>query len=460
MKNKLLAFMIVMVLAALSQRVQAQNIIAEMPYKISKVSIVREYDRYNFLVYNNESGVDKSFNLIDISTNVCNTMDVSYLDVNDMEVVGEMAYFCGTWGANLVAGWFNIPKLFFMGDVIHYVIVPPALPCSYPFPTANETVMSLDRLDVIDYGVSNSHLVMIGRALCTEVGTPTQCIVEVYNNGTSWNVAYQVEHNDAFHYDDIAVTTNKIVVVGHKKYTEGEYITEFNLPTGMNNPAFFTSFPNYNTYSSSFPQYIPHQNSELLIDDIPGTSYFATVCQAIGGFTPGTLVEGTYLNLYSGASTVIFRCRIDDYYPLEYRELKYNAATNSFFLLMEDCSTNMNNGYYEFVLNNTYTAVTDVYFHQDISANTYFSIDKYTKEYPEKQSVLTGKNTADDFVIWNHDMKYEQNCTKTYSIPMYVVPNNSSYFYYDYPADVTNVILYSYVNTILQEELREKCVDK
>ena len=63
-----------MVLAALSQRIQAQNIIAEIPDKISKESIVREYDRYNFIVYNNEGGGHNSFNLIDFSTNVCHTM--------------------------------------------------------------------------------------------------------------------------------------------------------------------------------------------------------------------------------------------------------------------------------------------------------------------------------------------------------------------------------------------------
>ena len=459
MKNKLLAFVIVMVLAALSQRIQAQNIIAEIPDKISKESIVREYDRYNFIVYNNEGGGHNSFNLIDFSTNVCHTMYVPYLEVKDMEVVGGMAYFCGTWGSNPVAGWFNITRLFFYGDVIYYVFVPPALPCSYFQPPTNETVLSLDRLDIVDYGPASSHLVMIGSALCTGVGTPTQCIVEVFNDGTGWNVAYQVEHEDIFHYDDIAVTANKIVVVGHKKYTEGEYITEFSPLLGVNNPTVAGS-TNNPTYSSSFPQYYPHQNSELLIDDIPGTSYFATVCQAIGGFIPGTLVEGTYLNLYSGASTVIFRCRIDDYYPLKYRELKYNASTNSFFLLMDDCTTNMNYGYYEFVLDNTYTSVTDVFFHKDNSENKYLSIDKYTKEHTEKQSVLTGKNSANEFVIWNHDMKKEKTCTKTYDIPMYVIPNTSYGFLYDYYGDVTNVILYSYVNTINHKELLRKCIDE
>lgn len=379
----------------------------------------------------------------------------------DMEIVGDVAYFCGKWSGVAVAGWFSITRLFFFGDVIKYVLMPSSLQCSVPYPSATETILSLDRLEVVDFGNTYSHLVMIGSALCSEVGVTTQCIVELYNDGQRWVIAYQVEHGDVFHYDDISVTSTNVVVVGHKKDSGSEYITDFGLPTIFSH--IFTPSPtmptNHPTYASSFPAYLPHINSELLIDDIPGTSYFATVCQAMDCSNPGLWTEGTYFNLYSSASSVIFRCRIDDYHDRTYRELKYNKEKNSFLLLMEDCATNMHNGYYEFLLDNTRTSVTDVFFHKDNNLNEYVSIDKYTKEYAKKQSVLTGYDASNDFVIWTHDLFKQDGCSETFSVPMNILPTYTTYFYYEYYNFYKKVQVNNYIDTIYTKVLTKICID-
>lgn len=427
----------------------------------SRESLVREFSMDTFLVCNVENGPSSSFNLICLSSNVCRTMYVTGLEVEDMEVVGDMAYFCGKWTGKAVAGWFNIYGLFFGGDVINYFGMPSSLSCSIPYSSATETILSLDRLEVVDFGNDYSHLVMIGSAICSGVSTPTQCIVELFYNGQRWMIAYQVEHSDIFHYDDISVTATNVVVVGHKKDSSSEYITDFGLST-INQDMFTntTGLPfTHTTYASSFPAYLPHINSEILIDDIPGTSYFATVCQAMDCSSPGSWTEGTYFNLYSNTSSVIFRCRINDYHDRTYRELKYNKEKNSFLLLMEDCNTNLHNGYYEFLLDNTHSFVTDVYFHNDNNLNKYVSIDRYTKEYAKKQSVLTGYNADGDFVVWKHDLNKHAVCSETKSIPLNILPTYSTYFNYDYHNKRAKITMNMYIDTVYIKELTKICID-
>lgn len=462
LKNKTLIMILVAViflLPATIQKTQAQNTVAEIVPKYSKSSIVREYQKNQFLVYNYDGVGNNTFNLINIATNSCIIFPVGNLEVNDMEIVDTMAYFCGQWRGRVVAGWFSIPAVFYSGGSITYIDIPAPLLCSVSLSTAFETIQSLDRLDVVDFGSSYSHLVMIGSAFCTDVATPTQCIVEVYYDGANWFMAYQVEHQDIFHYDDVSVTANDVVVVGHKKYTNGEYITSFSTPT-MNNHIPFPTPPTNMTYASGFQQYSPHHDSEILIDDIPGTSKFATVCQAEYCTSPSNCFEGTFLNLYLDYTTVLFRCRIDDYHDLTYRELKYNENKNSFLLLMEDCSTNMHNGYYEFELDNTQSFVTNVSFHQDLNYKEYCSVDKYTKEQPLKQCVMTGYNSSNDFVIWAHDLGKEKNCSKTTHIPFVSVPTDCYNFVYEYPNYIERLVLDTYTATILTEKLKLICNDR
>lgn len=446
MKNKTLIMILVAViflLPATIQKTLAQNTVAEIVPKYSKSSIVREYAKNSFLAYNDDGNNNKSFNLINLATNTYDSLPVGNLMVHDMEIIDTMAYFCGQWNRKVVAGWFSIPAVFSSGGIIEYIVIPATLPCSVAPSTASETIQSLDRLEVIDFGSSYSHLVMIGSALCTDVATPTQCIVEIFHDGTDWKVAYQVEHLDIFHYDDISVTANDVVVVGHKKYTNGEYIKSFIYPT-MNNPSVFTASTIY-THASGFLHYSPHYDSEILIDDIPGTPKFATVCQAEYCTSPNNCFEGTFLNLYFGVSNVIFRCRIDDYHDLTYKEIKYNKNKNSFLLLMKDCSTNMHNGYYEFELDNTQSFVTNVSFHQDLNHNEYYSIDKYTRENAKKQCVLTGYNSTHDFVIWLHDLVKENKCSETTPIPFVSIPTDSYHFEYNFPCSDITVILNKYI---------------
>lgn len=458
MKNNLLATVVVILAIATLQTVHAQNIVAFSPQISSKQSIVREYSKQLFVVYNHAGGNVQSFNLINFSTGTCRQMPTPNLDVNDMEVVGGMAYFCGKWNGIPVAGWFDISNLFSGSGDINYINMPSPLTCPYfTAPITNETILSLDRLDVVDFGSSYSHLVMIGSAQCAGVATPTQCIVEVYNNGANWNIAYQVEHYDIFHYDDIAITSNRVIVVGHKKYTDGEYITSFINPT-INNHMFSIIQPP--TYGSSIPAYLPHPDSEVLIDNIPGTTFFATVCQAREYIAPNVYSEGTYLNIYSNYNNVVYRCRIGDYHPLSYKELKYNAARNSFFLLMEDCATNLHNGYYEFTLNNTFTNVTSVLFHKDNTMQEYFSIDKYTKEQAKKQSVLTGCTSQNYFVIWNHDVAAEQDCSKTYNVQMSSIATDIMSISYDYYFNTASVPLSIYRTALNQSMLSTICIDR
>lgn len=214
---------------------------------------------------------------------------------------------------------------------------------------------------------------------------------------------------------------------------------------------------NYYTYSSGSPTYSPHYDSELLIETIPGTTYFATVCQAVEYINKLSYVDGTYFNLYSNDSTLIYQCKIDDYHSLTYKEMKYNRYTNSFFLLMEDCETNLHNGYYEFVLDNTFSSVTNVYFHQDLGYNTYVSLDRCTMLNPNHRCVLSGYDDANKLNIWYHDINAQNMCSETVGVPHFAIQNTLAHFNYNYPHDKTKLVINSYSDRIFRSELTIIC---
>ena len=438
------------------------NIVATNTTMPSKMSIVREYSRDLFLVYNDEGSARTSFSLINISTGTCLTMNLPSIIVNDIEIVNNMAYFCGSIGSGVVVGWFDINSLFYLGGSMSCIVIPTGLSCVL-YPSCTEEIISLDKLEIIEYTTGFNHMVMTGRATCSSSFTTNTCIAELYNDGVDYKLAYQVEHEGIFGYDDITITNNEVVLVGHKRSSDGEYLTRFYIPA-YNDNMFNTTIPisyppSYSnpTYGTGDPAYYPHNNSELLVDNIPGTTVFATVCQALVCNTPTPCTEYTCFNLYQNYTTLVYRCRIDDYHDLNYKELKYNSATNSFFLLMEDCSTNMHNGYYEFVLDNTLSYVTNVYFHQEQGLNNYVSLDKCILSTPRSQCVLTGHDSSNKLNIWKHDYANQRLCTKTFNIPFSLVPISIGNFDYDYPYNNIKLTVYSYSDRIYFSELTTFC---
>lgn len=471
MKNKrfiICTLVAIVLLPSLVKNVYAQtNIVATNTTMLSKASIVREYQKDLFLVYNDEGSSKTSFSLVDISTGLCHTMNLPSLIVNDVEIVKNMAYFCGSIGTTVVAGWFDIRSVFYSGGSMSMIFVPTGLSCA-AYTSSTEEILSLDKLEVIEYSTGFNHLVMVGKATCTSSSTTNTCMAEIYYDGLDYKLAYQVEHHGVFGYSDLTVINSGVVgvvgvvVTGNKRDSEGEYWTPFFYPPLNNNifqTTITTSYPNFDntTYSSANAYYLPHRNSELLIANIPGTPFFATVCQAEMCTGPSTCVEGTYLNLYHVVSGPLYRCRIDDFHSPNYRELKYNSKTNSFFLLMEDCSSNMHNGYYEFVLDNTLSYVTDVYFHQELGLNYYVSLDKCTLSTQRSQCVLTGYDISNNFYIWKHDHVNQHSCTKTFDVSYMSVPADASTFNYDYPYDDIILSVYNYSNPIYSSRLNTMC---
>lgn len=458
-KNKTLITCILTAFVVLSsqfQNLSAQNNIVDMSTTIqSRGSIVREYRKDVFLVYND----DRTFNLIEILTGSCLTINLPSITVNDFEIADDTAYFCGNIGSTVVAGWFSVYNAFYAGSPITMVFVPTSLSCAY-WPSCTEEILSLDKLEVIKYNNGFNHLVMVGKATCTSSTTTNTCIAEIYYNGPDCKLEYQVEHWGAFGYDDVSVTNNEVVIVGHKRESEGEYWTWFTHPA-FNGTMFPSSSPfNNPTYDAAdLPAYYPHNESELLIEDIPGTSRYATVCQAVVCPSPTLCSEYTCLNLYVNCSTLFYRCRIDDYHSLTYRELKYNPNTNSFFLLMEDCATNRHCGYYEFVLDNTMSYVTNVYFHQETGLNTYVSLDRCILSSHGEQCVLTGFDNSNQFYIWYHEYTGQENCSKTFNVPFLPVLTSWGVFNYDYPHRDVKLTPATYTNTVKKSSLTKICTD-
>ena len=145
MKNKTLITCILTAFVVLSsqfQNLSAQNNIVDMSTTIhSRGSIVREYRKDVFLVYND----DRTFNLIEILTGSCLTINLPSITVNDFEIADDTAYFCGNIGSTVVAGWFSVYNAFYAGSPITMVFVPTSLSCAY-WPSCTEEILSLDKL--------------------------------------------------------------------------------------------------------------------------------------------------------------------------------------------------------------------------------------------------------------------------------------------------------------------------
>lgn len=435
----------------------SQNEIMVENYFSTEYSIMRETTRGELLLFNHSMKHGGYFVLLDnLSSSYLIAMTPG-LFVNDMEIVANNAYFCGTLNGNPVSGFFGITALFYASGQITYFAIPSTLTCPLN-QNDNEYITSLDKLEVIDFG-GNNHLVMVGDASCTHTGTTNRCIVEIYKSGTPWIIAYQPEHGGVFHYDDIAITSTEIAIVGNKNGSNGEYISTYNIPTIYTN-MFIATLGNINTYGYGGAGYAPYPTSKVIAENIPGTSLFATVCKA-NRSTSSNPIDATFFNLYSSVGNSIYRCFIDDYCGLNYRELKYNSSTNSFMLLMDSCGGVYEYGYYEFELDNTMSMVTNVYYHHNNSLIRILSLDKMEHGTVGQQCALSGNDPNANYLsIWRHDATQQQYCSSTYIVPQRQNNQNTGVFDFDCP-DYYSLITPTYLTPTKIEEitLTTKCAE-
>lgn len=335
--------LVAVVLFAQVANISAQNIIYEVPSVKSDNSIIREYKEDCYLVYNDISGTP-TFGLADIAnaTYYEASMSVPTLVINDMEIVGKIAYFCGNdVGTTFVFfGFFDIPDVFFSGGAINYCLLPPLTMTDPPTISGyTENFTKLLRIEPFVLSSNDVHIFMVGESYYTAPsgasGTPYRCLIDAHYDGTTAiDLSTQEETGSVYFFDDIAVTSNHLVAVGDKHGGTGQYMNFYTLPNTAHYQYFQTIPPlSPNFYWSQDIEYYPVP--EVRIESMGGDA-FATVCKGFVYAGVGTNVSGIVLTTYNSAINMADRHLIDNPYDTKmFRDFKFNDTDSLLYYIPE-----------------------------------------------------------------------------------------------------------------------------
>lgn len=408
---KTISFMAVILSLFVNGNAFCQNELYAVSGLNSKESIVREYSANIFVVYNSGTG-GRSFNLVDLNTMTVKSIDVSPLVVNDFEIYGDLVYYGGNVGLTGIVGWFDITVAFSATPTIRFAYLP-AVSCpihsgEYYF------FQNVKKLELMDIG-GGMHILLVGESYCTsDPSVVSRCLADVFYDGANWRMEVSHTHDGIIFYDDVAVTDNFVVPVGHKNAANGEYIYDLQKPT-VPYIGLFTantgSLVNHIIHAyGGYSCYIVDASSEYIIEHITG-DIFATACY--GMILPSgtsSYVSGTIFNLYNGVGLVNSRYCVSPHNYI-YRDMRYNIHTNSVYLLPGVGSV-VPNEYIEFFLDPTYTSVPTIQKHVDLSATNYTSLDACIQTYGYGQAILCGYGKS--LNLWRHNITGEYPCSDSY----------------------------------------------
>lgn len=421
-------------------------------------SIVREYGSNVYIVYNINATAG-SVNYVDLGSGIAVSAQVPAIDINDFEIYNGSVYFCGSAYGTPIAGMFDINSVFFGGGDIKYILFTSALVCNhYTSTTEYDQVLSLRKIEVLPpISGTSTHLLMVGDASCTKLpGWINRCLVDLYFDGTNWVSAVSQAHDGIVYYDDLTITNNYVVVVGHKHGAEGEYVFRYPKPTitfpnifaraGMGLNPFVYPY----LFAGGVYAYDLETDQELLIEHLPGDR-FATLCHGFYNDSYGRH-EGTVLNLYNPTPAVVSRYMVSDY-SSNYPCLKYSKKANSLYLLPGVGST-CPDSYIEYKLNNTYLAVTSTRRHSDVSSMSivFTSLDATPTSLSGNvgQSILSGQ-IGGSLYLWRHLYNVSNRCSNSDEILLIsLVPDyGSDYYRTEYSSETQTASNYQPSITIL-----------
>jgi hypothetical protein len=468
MKNKIktLLFCAIALISATPWTVsKAQNSVVDHASITSKnlSAIVREYEEDSFVLYTHDGFFSRWFNLVDMYGAVITDVQLpTTLTINDFEILDGMVYFCGADNTSPIIGWFNVDSVFNSYSTIRYVIVPPNMPC--PDNTSAQDIISkLIRITPTKFG-GQVHLLLTGEGSCGMTTTLNHCLIDLYHDGMGWVMVYHQQNTGIYYYDDIEVTSNNVVIVGHKNESNGEYIQEYMIPTIPNQDIFLKQTLPGNTYFSQLTyahgvgaDYIPDMYKEILSDKMVG-DMFVTVAYGTRFAYPNT-DTGTFLNIYYSAGNLASRWFIQKH-CWSNNELRYNSATNSIMLFLNNCYSTWREGYIEFFLDNSHTIVTSAVFHHENAHGMYKTLDACENSLVNGKTVLIGTSPTHCLRIWQHIDNPTPLCTSDTILSVISIPldgsSHTQEVHYLYQLLSTNQIL----PRRRQSKLTKVCVEK
>ena len=399
----------------LSTLCKAQNVLYETATVWTDTAIIRCYQPGIDIVYNDRGKKNRrGFNYVNKITGNINTIHLfqSYgempdFSVFDFRIYDDTIYFCGQnegkalFGRIPIAEFFNLPTYvdcWYLDDLL--------------LPPANITLIdrfnSLKKIKIFE-AAGGKHIVMVGTG-CYEDNDPgsSSMIVDVIMpNGSSPILYYVMDYEMRYHFDDIAVTDNYVVVAACDEVTNSEasgrhvlfpYIRPLNVSSNIFSP--YIVAPPF-TMSTSVYSTPPSVFNVESVDDIRiagiASDTIVTVCNAL-------IEEGswrTVVNVYE--SPVLPPIERVNFAPTcynRYKEIAYSKKYSKICMV-----PNLIDEIYYWRFSSPYVS------HLKTSSDMLWqSID----EEPIKKSsvVLSGINRHSNIVsLWDFDDVTGDNCT-------------------------------------------------
>ena len=372
--------------AAIDARGQVGQIYELTNYPKCDTSIIREWKEGLSLIYSRQPGSGNWFHLANSLGMTVASVKVG-TDVKDMEIVDDTVYYCCMEPNSMYIGYFTIPDL--LSTTMHETLVK-VYPPTLPDPIKEARPRRLEAFHVAD----GLHVIMLYDYEFVS-DSVKRVLVDVYRPYSlpSWHAehgAYNWDDSSSIFYgDDIAVTDNYVVLVGHKHHSSGIHIRGFYKPTSATMHIFSTGSTMHNllhyygwyvlgdTYGD-YPVWCTHTGDLRTRGDV-----VAVACMAPMRGVGGTVVFGyavrkfnaASLGSYTSFSTEMFYPISTTFNPLwQVRDIRYDAQSNNLLVLHDaDAPGGGVKSMVSVVNNSSYIAVESF----PVGKNEIHSMDKF-----------------------------------------------------------------------------------
>ena len=327
--------------AAVDARGQVGQIYELTNYPKCDTSIIREWKEGLSLIYSRQPGSGNWFHLANSLGMTVASVKVG-TDVKDMEIVDDTVYYCCMEPGSMYIGYFTIPDL--LSPVMHETLVR-IDPAPFAVPTKEMRPRRLEAFHVAD----GLHVIMLydNKFISNSV---KRVLVDVYRQYSVpvWKAEHGAynwdDSGNIFYGDDIAVTDNYVVLVGHKHYSSGIHARSFYKPTN----AIFNIFSSGSTlydflaYSGfavlgdtygDYPVWCTHTGDLRTRGNVVAIACMAP--RSVGG----SVEFGYTIKKYNAASPLSFSTQL--FYPIsttfnplwKVRDIRYDALSNNLLVL-------------------------------------------------------------------------------------------------------------------------------
>lgn len=284
------------------------------------------------------------------------------------------------------------------------------------------------------------HVYMVGESFYG--GCVTRCMVDLQYDvlWSAWTLNFSQERGAVYFYDDVAVTDNEIVFVGHKNGSSGQYIVSFPRPFTAAIDIFSLSPSPLNYFMFANCNANPLPFTPFLIEHLVGDYYAVTGYANLYSYG----VAGTMLTIYNGTGNLHYQCLIPQsaYLPSwEQRDLRFNQYTKTLCLLQKMSApvwSTMESTLCEFIVSPAMTVSAANAFREP-NAPAYTSMDSYSQN---GVCVSASINALVD--LWHHKIPTVSTpCADSQTLPYYVntcFDNIELYPYYPIDTSVRPVL--------------------